>query len=661
MKKFILLLLIAVASINSLLSEPLQYPMQAVYLPKINKYFVSQTNNKTMLLNENLKDAELYQIYSAFPIICADDNFLYAMYNNHIVSYSDYKPNLNTNFTIQVNANIKSAALIKNTPTNSIYAHFDNNKVYLLGILNALGLVQADEVPLNISSDSIISISSVGDNLLVSTVNIKNNSSNLYKYNVNSKLTNLLFTQNNDLTISGSATDKNDNIYIAFMGAGDNLGYIVRVNSDGSNKTIVANNLPVINHISYRGDIDYLVLSMNQNNEVRLLLAGKAPKVNLIFPAQAEELSDTKVSLRWAPVTGITNYNVKIAKDTLFVFGAKTFHTDKTNSDIILLDNNTKYYWKVQAVNYGIEGEWSEIRYFYSSKKKLEAPITLSPADNASDVPLLPKFVWTQSNPGFLYEFQISRQEDFSTLSVDGKNLSDTTLLLSKNLEGGAKYYWRVRTYSNLEYPSPWSAASAFTTIGLPPDPPAPEYPGYNEINVSLVPLFRWHSIDAASKYILQLSVDVNFEKQDSTYKFEIPAQSDLSTHTYKMQDSLTSFTHYYWRVKAATAKGETNWSEVRRFQTITFGTGGIEVSILSDNTVYPIPAANTLYINISDINLADYKLRVYNAAGAEIKNPEYSIIGNTVKINISEYEKGLYNVVFDSPKVIITKKFIKN
>ena len=665
MKQITLLYIVLIAMIMPVFAEPLQYPMQAIFVPSINKYFVAQNNNKTMLLAENLQDAELFQTYEDVPVITTLEGFLFAACKNTIIAYQNAKANNGMSGTINLNANIKSLAATKATSGAKIFATFDNNKLYLLSLPNPTGIVNATEINLNLPNEQLVSINAIRNNLYITTTSEADNSSKCYKYDVETATKTLEYTKPNDNTISGATEDKYGNLYCAFMGIGANNGYIVRKQKSTNTIATIANSLPVINYISNRDDNDNLVLSLNQVNEVRLILSGKAPKPILTYPVNQSIVDESAIVLKWKPIAGISNYTVKIAKDENFTSGLKIINVAKPNTEYLTLDKNTSYFWMVQGRNFDIEGEWSEVSKFTTSPTGLLPPTLLKPADKAEDVSPSPQFVWSKTKTGYLYQLQISESENFAAILAEGKNLDDTTLVLTNPLKRNQTYFWRVRTYTNLEAPSKWSEISSFTTSALPPGPPQLEYPFYNEVNVSLLPMFRWSSVVGATKYFLEVSIDVNFQRKDSTFKFEVPANTESNIQTYKLQDSiLFSYTHYYYRIKAHTNKGETDWSEVRRFQTVNIkgndGDNAVEYQVLDDQSIFPMPAKNHLYIKSDLCNYDESKIRIYNSAGKEMYQFDYTISSERVTINISQLESGAYNLVIETAKGIIAKRFIK-
>lgn len=661
MKNIMTICLLFIAYTIGIFAEQLQYPMNAVYNENTGKYYVAQNNFRLVTLSENLRDAELFQVYNSFPIIATYGNILFVGHENTIFAYLNAQPNNGVSAIINNPANLVNLSTTDQNGTFVMYAHLEDNNIYKLSEINPLSEIIATPITIDIGSDIIVNIYAKKDIIYIATKSDDGQKSNLYAHYLEAETTKLIYSNSNDPTIVGVTEDNNNHIFIAFMGLGDNSSYIVRMNKDNYQFQNFATNLPLINSISYRADNDNLILAMNQINEVRLILANKPPKVTLLTPEKGSLLDDNKVTFSWLPISGITQYKILIAKDKEYVDVVKSQFTSQANTDIITLDYDTKYYWKVMAINFGIEGDWSNTFDFTINPLNLVAPTLIEPANNSENVSLTPKFVWSKFKPNYQYEIQVSTTSDFSNILKSARNLLDTFVVFPGPFEEDKSYFWRVRTYVNLEEASPWSGTFKFSTKFTMPAAAILEYPQYNEVNVSMLPLFRWGAVEGASFYKLELSKDINFIEVNNTFRFDVPSNGE-ATQTYKITDSiLTHLTHYYWRVKAMTARGETEWSEIWRFQTINKLTPNSVYESLSNNSLYPMPASDYLFIKRDDFLANDFSIKLFTSNGQEIKNLNYTISNDFIKLDVINLNNGLYNIVIETPKGNYINKFIKN
>lgn len=119
------------------------------------------------------------------------------------------------------------------------------------------------------------------------------------------------------------------------------------------------------------------------------------------------------------------------------------------------LDSNTKYYWRVLAVNTvnGVDhiSGWSPT---WSFRTVIPAPQALAVIPTGE--PLKPAFEWDDATgPISGYTIQISTSATFSTFIVNSTTMNSTYTMI-KNLPSGKVIYWRVRV-NGANGPSAWT------------------------------------------------------------------------------------------------------------------------------------------------------------------------------------------------------------
>ena len=126
------------------------------------------------------------------------------------------------------------------------------------------------------------------------------------------------------------------------------------------------------------------------------------------------------------------------------------------------LAHNTKFYWRVRAVNTDDEvGNWSAVGYF---RTIVDAPTLLSPANGASAGSLDPTLDWADATgPGAItnYSIQVSVSPTFATFLVKNTTVTSAYTPYS-TLPAGKTLYWRVMV-NGANGPSAWTTFS-FTT-----------------------------------------------------------------------------------------------------------------------------------------------------------------------------------------------------
>jgi Zn-dependent metalloprotease len=120
------------------------------------------------------------------------------------------------------------------------------------------------------------------------------------------------------------------------------------------------------------------------------------------------------------------------------------------------LASNTKYYWRVRAVNevVGVEhfSGWSKVWAFRAA---MLPPTLLLPANMSTEVSLQPLFDWEDVVGATSYTIQISTDKKFGTFLVN-KTVNGSTFTPTKNLPKNKTIYWRVRA-NGPNGPSNWS------------------------------------------------------------------------------------------------------------------------------------------------------------------------------------------------------------
>ena len=174
------------------------------------------------------------------------------------------------------------------------------------------------------------------------------------------------------------------------------------------------------------------------------------PIVTLLTPANNFLSTDYSPTFTWKAVvmpigTTLQHYMVQVDDDPAFGSPAIDDTTGATDfTPLSDLASNTKFYWRVRAVNtLGEMGNWSASRYF---RTIIPAPTLLSPADTSAMSTLKPTFDWADATgPGAItnYTIQISTSPTFGSLVTNATTVSSTYTPVS-NLPA-ALLYWRVR------------------------------------------------------------------------------------------------------------------------------------------------------------------------------------------------------------------------
>jgi len=232
------------------------------------------------------------------------------------------------------------------------------------------------------------------------------------------------------------------------------------------------------------------------------------------------------------------------------------------------LPHNTKFYWRVRAVNTDNEvSNWSAVKYFRTA---LTPPTLGSPNNGFDALTLRPLFDWDPVVETGLtgYTIQISKNNTFTMIVHTGNPLNSEytpTADLPKNLP----LFWRVQS-KGANGPSAWSEVRSFNSANSPTTP-ALSLPASNALITNYLPLFKWS--------VVTLPVGTTFQRYqlqvDDNADFSSPVLDDTSVTDrlivqFQTIAPLPHNTKFYWRVRAVNTDNEvSNWSAVKYFRTM--------------------------------------------------------------------------------------------
>ncbi len=162
----------------------------------------------------------------------------------------------------------------------------------------------------------------------------------------------------------------------------------------------------------------------------------------LISPADGSIGLDLELTFDWSEVNGADRYGFQLAKDSLFT--NIYYESDSlvgTSHNIVDLDSDADYYFRVKAINAGDETDFSEPYNFIT---KMLAPVLLYPQDDEENLDLDVTFRWSKIENADDYLFQLSRSSTFFT-TVSEVAVTDTFYTVS-GLAENKRYYWRLKT-----------------------------------------------------------------------------------------------------------------------------------------------------------------------------------------------------------------------
>jgi hypothetical protein len=261
------------------------------------------------------------------------------------------------------------------------------------------------------------------------------------------------------------------------------------------------------------------------------------------------------VVLTWYPLLFATSYTIEYSLDSLFT-NPVVLASNDTFATTFALIPFTNYYWRVQGIDGNAQSAWSSIWSFTSENPLTVAPVQISPSNNSIDLGSPVSFKWN-SLP-FAASFECEYDTD-SLFSAPTTLLAIDTTVISLPLNPVITYYWRVRGILG-NASSPWSTVWKFTTENPLISAPLLYAPVNSSTNLNSPITFSWYSLNAASSYECEYSLDSLFTS----------ATTLLANDTLVVSLPLTPLTTYYWRVRGVLTSLYSPWSETWNFVSST-------------------------------------------------------------------------------------------
>ncbi len=309
----------------------------------------------------------------------------------------------------------------------------------------------------------------------------------------------------------------------------------------------------------------------------------KAHKPNVPTALKAVKTSGTAILVSWmAPVGGpdagamrglATSYTLrwKHADTSTWtdetVTGTSYHHTG--------LRGSTSYSYRVRAQNSGGESDWVDDLAPIVLGNTLSPPTGLKAVDaTASDGTAGIKVSWNAVSGASGYEVQRFDTTDipdplwggFGGTNGGFEEETGTTITQSTELEPGMTYLYRVRTVTDTDTKSGWSAAVSGTTKAAAATAPTlvATSTGMSMIRLS------WTAVPGATGYEIEFlkgsytgnSTDANYFGAANLNRSKITVTG--GSHSNYVHTGRTSGTRYSYRIRVNLAQGgETDWSNV--------------------------------------------------------------------------------------------------
>lgn len=287
---------------------------------------------------------------------------------------------------------------------------------------------------------------------------------------------------------------------------------------------------------------------------------------NLLLPPNGASNVPLNPLFDWDSTSPADYYRLQATVDSTFssvqidITGITQSMLQLTNPQ---LQNNFRYYWRVNATNAAGTGIWSSVFNFTTVFGIPAPPTLLSPPNGATGVSLTPLLDWADDISVTSYRLQIAQDSLFNSILKDTTGFTVSQVQIQSGLlENFRWYYWRVRTTNSIGT-GDWSLVFRFRTVLGIPAAPQLVSPANNATEISTTPLLDWDSVQFAETFRVQLSAD-------STFSVMLINAGGLVYSQYNVPGGLLSNnTVYYWRVNASNSAGTGPFSAVWRFRTV--------------------------------------------------------------------------------------------
>jgi hypothetical protein len=264
--------------------------------------------------------------------------------------------------------------------------------------------------------------------------------------------------------------------------------------------------------------------------------------------------------LLWQGVNGAKKYHIQvsISSDFSTIVTQDSALTD-TSRTLAGLDNSTTYFWRVRAENATGFSNWTTPWRFTTIMAAPQVPVPVSPADGATGQQLSPLLTWNKAAGAATYCLQVSADSNFASFAAVDSSLIDTVKQLG-GLANSTTYFWKVSS-KNAIGASGWSVRRSFTTFAATLQMPTLESPKDGAVDQPKVPVLSWSTVTNAINYQVQVSAEKDFSK--------LVVDDATLVDGSKTLVGLLNSTTYFWRVRAKSLSGTSNWTDPWSFTTI--------------------------------------------------------------------------------------------
>ncbi|HPO64268.1 MAG TPA: fibronectin type III domain-containing protein, partial [Candidatus Kapabacteria bacterium] len=205
--------------------------------------------------------------------------------------------------------------------------------------------------------------------------------------------------------------------------------------------------------------------NMRPNLRIGIDLSGFFPPV-LNSPVNASLCNSINPLFDWEEVAGATSYTLQLASNANFDVpiyeNTEIIETELLLPESVVLNNNERYFWRVNAFNGTITSFWSKTLNFITEGESLPVPSLLNPENGVENYLTSFVFEWTGYLAASGYHLQVATDEAFENILINEPNYPGTSYVVS-GLSLNTQFFWRVMMVNPCSE-NEWSEIRTFTT-----------------------------------------------------------------------------------------------------------------------------------------------------------------------------------------------------
>jgi transcriptional regulator CtsR len=267
----------------------------------------------------------------------------------------------------------------------------------------------------------------------------------------------------------------------------------------------------------------------------------------------ANTISSSQINLTWQDNSSDeTGFKIERKTGTGSYSQIATVGANVTSYSNTGLTASTTYYYRVRAYSVAGNSGYSNEASAATLPPPPPAPTLKSPT-SASTVPsLTPRLEWNASNGAVSYGVQVSTSSSFTNLLVNETGITNLYYDIAPGiLNWNTIYYWRVNAKNSYGSTSGWSRSRYFrTAVGPPPN--APSDLTATPISSSQINLTWQDNSSDESGFKIERKTGSGSYSQIATVGADVTSYSNTF---------LSANTTYYYRVRAYSAAGNSNYS----------------------------------------------------------------------------------------------------